>query len=387
VMPSPTITVDRGEALPSPIAATNTPAPTQSLAPAISAPPTIVKRCPSQPELALSELGLSDSARLIVTAIDNPSRTDFWLIDSQLNTTSSLEHIDGSSVLQISPDQRWAAYTLRVEKEVGYAYDLWVSSIEGDERMKILSSERLLNYLWSDHKTLVVIDREASAPTFRINPFDMEIIPLDPVIIDVGAWQFTFDPSGTKLIYLPADYMRPESWKLYDYSTGEEANVFPGMDVSRIELPPDVSVSWKSTGVSLAFMDEHNLDLANNVPSVALQERPFPTHTISFPDKSIRRHFLWWSSDNRLLAFLRYLELHPGDYTGPAQFFVLDTVEWVLVDYCVDPGSIYASVDERFLAITTHDSNEQYGTLIVEIATGKRAWLEGVRVRGWAESE
>jgi hypothetical protein len=68
----------------------------------------------------------------------------------------------------------------------------------------------------------------------------------------------------------------------------------------------------------------------------------------------------------------------------------LDTSKWVLYDYCLPqnliPGITHDSAEERFLAWTVVGPNNSIAcTVVVELATGRRAWLLGWEVLGWGE--
>jgi len=97
----------------------------------------------------------------------------------------------------------------------------------------------------------------------------------------------------------------------------------------------------------------------------------------------------WWSSDSQLIGVVQ----KSGEGIPSAsrrQFYVLDTAHWVLYDYCLpkelSPGRIYSSADERFLAWSASKSDVQ-GIVVLELATGRRAWLPDLEVIGLGELE
>ena len=342
----------------------------------------IESRCPDQAEVPLSDLGLRESDRLIVYLFRDGKEESLSLLDRNMDLTPFPRDTGGS----ISPDKRW--FFFREREKDHDTYELWVSSIDGETSVRVLGGlPWTSNFYWTDNHTLVDVDMDASAAVLRIDPFVPRIETLDTVILDVDRWIFAFSPDATKVIYLQYEYQHPTSFMLHDFSTGEDQSIFPGMDPSRIQNP--VFLNWKSPKVSLAFMDGNILELALNVPPEQLAQQHFPQQRILFPENSHPRIYArlpgGWSTDSRYLAIELTFKDGSIDPTGQDWFYILDTSRWVLYDYCLpSPGLLFASSDERFLAWDAKKENpERLGTYVLELATGKRAWIDDWEVLEW----
>jgi hypothetical protein len=137
-------------------------------------------------------------------------------------------------------------------------------------------------------------------------------------------------------------------------------------------------------------MDTIGFDLVVNLPPDLLDQQDVPVQRVVLAGPSTVLGIGWWSSDSGLIAINRRFGKWEGDPSGPAEFRLLDTSKWLLYDYCLPqnlmPGIVHNSADERFLAWTVVGPNNSIaGTVIVELATGRRAWLPGWEVLGWGE--
>ena len=205
---------------------------------------------------------------------------------------------------------------------------------------------------------------------------------LEPVILDLPFFAYDFNPDTTKVVYLTPDYEEPRHWLYYDYQTKKSVIAFPDMNVEQIEGPYNVFVNWRSENFSLALTFQNQLELALNVPADALSKQLFPEYQISFTKGNWWNFIEWWSTDQKFIAFNRDISpLHEGPYL----WYILDTERWVLYDYCLESRWMSFSADERFFATTEYDGEELKGTTIVEISTGKRAFVKDMQVIDWAE--
>lgn len=364
---------------------------TPLLQPTIFANLPIESRCLVQPEVHLQDMGLRPSDRLIVYLFKDGKEEQVSILDRDLETNPLLQDLEQIQAYQIRlrPDKQWIA--VRVKKEENN-YELWVSSVDGKTRMKILGGLPWTStFFWTNNQTIISIDRDASAAVLRIDPFLPRIEALEPVILDLDRWIFAFSPDASQVIYLPYEHQRPTSLLLHDYATGEEQSVFPGLDPSRIQPPFPVFLNWGSDSVSLAFKDGPILDLALNVPLEQLAKQRFPQQRVLFPDKSYPIIYNMmsggWLDNSRYLSLGLAFRDGAIDPTGEHWFYILDTERLVLYDYCIpSPGLLYASSDERFLAWgATKEGTGSLGTYVLEIATGIRAWIEGWIVLEWGE--
>ena len=89
------------------------------------------------------------------------------------------------------------------------------------------------------------------------------------------------------------------------------------------------------------------------------------------------------------MAFKRILGGDDPLATSPRKFYILDMERIVLYDYClpeqIQPVSLFASADDRFIAWKIVGENEVEGTYVLELASGRRAWIPNVEVLGWGE--
>ncbi len=358
-----------GTVLPQPITITN---------------PPVVERCPDQSDVPLSDLGLNESTRLIVTPDKTYENINSWmLVDSTLKTRHVFADITSENVFTywISPNKQWVALMLKNDDD---NYSLWIASIDGQQRKRLLGEARYSTWFrWTSDQTLVAFDYDASAPILRLHPFTTPTMEeLEPVVLDLEFYAYDFNPDASKLIYLTPIYLKPAHWVLYDYLTGVSKAAFPEMDVSQIEGSYNVFVNWRSENFSLAVVLQNRLELALNVPRDTLFKQEFPEYQIIFSEGNWWNFIEWWSAGNRYIAFDRDFSLVQE---GPYRSYILDTDRWVLYDYCIDARGMRFSADERFFASTEYEGESLKGTTIVDISSGKRALLKGVNLVDWAE--
>jgi hypothetical protein len=291
----------------------------------------------------------------------------------------------------ISPDKRWLAYLTYGDNK---RLKLWVSSIDGKTHFMALPDvEPRASIEWANNQTLMISwftgENEESGGTavLRLNPFTEERWVFDNVIAPtlVSTTKYAFSPDAWQIIHINS-LLPMRRWELYDYSTGDSEVVFPWMDTSRVLYPYYVSLNWTASGVSMAFMDATSLEIVVNIPPDSISQKNVPVQKVALPGKAATSWGIdWWSLDNTLVALKRSLgEL--GDQGGPNQFYLLNTRHWILYDYCTVPSYPYASADERYLAWVTIDPvSSSRGTMVMELATGRRVWLPGWEVLGWGE--
>lgn len=217
--------------------------------------PPVEKRCPDQPDVPLSDLGLNESTRLIVTPDKPYENINSWvLVDATLKTRHIFADISNKIFnYWISPNKQWIA--LRLRDDVTFKRSFWIASIDGQRRNRLIREVKPTTlFRWTDNQTLMAFDYDASAPILRLHPFTTPMMEeLEPVILDLEFLAYDFNPGATKLIYL-MPYEQPRRWVYYDYRTGESQTAFPDMDVRQIEGSYNVFVNWRSENFSLAVM-------------------------------------------------------------------------------------------------------------------------------------
>jgi hypothetical protein len=379
-VPAMTATAPSGTTVPASV----TPVRTALPQPVTIISPPVEKRCPDQPDVPLSDLGLNESTRLIVTPDKPYENINSWmLIDATLKTRHVFAYIPTENVFTywISPNKQWVALMLKNDDD---NYSLWIASIDGQQRKRLLGEVRYSTWFrWTSDQTLVAFDYDASAPILRLHPFTTPTMEeLEPVFLDLEFYAYDFNPDASKLIYLTPIYLKPAHWVLYDYLTGVSKAAFPEMDFSQIEGSYNVFVNWRSENFSLAVVLQNRLELALNVPADILFKQEFPEYQIIFSEGNWWNFIEWWSAGNRYIAFDRDFSLVQE---GPYLSYILDTERWVLYDYCIDARGMRFSADERFFATTEYEGERLKGTTIVDVSSGKRALLKGVNLVDWAE--
>ncbi len=354
--------------------------------PVVIKDPEFERRCPGSPEVQLSELGLDDRARLIVYPDIEREIQTWGLIDSKSNFDLVFDdNFEGGVSVWVSPNKQW--FALRIAEEDHYSYfDLWVASIDGQELKKIIKDVYYTTvFRWSDSETLIAIDHELSRPAMLISPLQATPVyeELEPVILELVDWnKFAFSPNGSKMIYFRPAWDPPSQWELHDYDTGETVVAFPGMDVAQFRLNSDAWINWQEENLSLAVISENTIELAMDIPPDDLTHQGFPMYKVMFPEESKLSDVYWWSRDSRYIAFRRFLEY---DKVGPSIFYVLDTNRWVLYDYCITTSTGWGGVsaDERFIALNDYSDPDRKGIIVLEIATGLRARIDGYWLLDW----
>jgi hypothetical protein len=347
-------------------------------------------RCPSQPEVSLEALGLPRASHLLVVPADDKARTA-WQVLAGDGGLRPFDHraFSGEPAFApaISPDQRWLAFYERTAS----GGDLWVSAADGN-RQWIARESLDRPYLtdWATNETMIVFERERGllGPTtaFRLDPFTKALTPIEPVYLEWNT--YAFSPDGEQVIYLQD---MPLVFWLYDYRTAETRRVFPWAG-GRVTRFYKLAVHWGTNGASVAVMDETGLDLALAMPSSSFQK-----HTVSIfhlPVEEGRAWYVnWWSADGKRVLLTLGVDDATTETSALSKLHLLDADRQTLYDLCltaeelsVDSTSTYASADQHFLAWPASKTGA-LGTVVWEVATGRRAWTPDVRVIGWIELE
>lgn len=353
--------------------------------------PLVEFRCPAQPEVSLADLGLNLSTRLVVRPPKEYSSIEWGLAGSNLKPqhirATVTDGIPFPTLGGISPNGRWLAFF--TEDKDNRTDDLWISSIDGQNQWRVLNDlEHAYGLRWVNDQTIVLFHGPLGyhwpVTSLRLDPFTLETVPLAPVYLEFGV--YAFSPDAFQVIYI--DRYLPYSWKRYDFETNTTQTVLPSIGLRHFALPFQASVHWATGGVSVAVTGAPEMELVVNLPPTTLGQRNESVWEVSFPGEGWDYSDVnWWSSDSQLIGVV--LKSGEGDPSASRrQFYILDTAHWVLYDYCLpeelNPGQIYSSADEHFLAWSASDSGIQ-GTVVMELATGRRAWLPDLEVIGWGE--
>jgi len=347
--------------------------------------PTMKQLCPEQAEVSLDQLGLDSTSHLIVRYGSQ------WNLVRSDSTQQTIVSVPDTIFAGISPDQRWFAY--HVEGVNGLDSELWVSSTDGKVQSmaaKYAVTAPSIFYEWVNNETLIgfIGSFGERITATRLNPFTQETLQITQITVTSGTTSYTFSPDASQVIY--SEF--PVSWMLYDYQTKTKRPVLPWLETSG-ENPPSPLIRWTANGISVTSLHAKDLRIVTNLPLAELERSISPLQTVVLPDhsKSSAQRIEWWSSDSRYLGVsLVFGGKDRYDVTGlPKAFYILDTYEWVTYAYCLPedlmPTRIHASLDERFIAWTVVSNNTLQGVAVMELATGKRAFLPDVELLGWGE--
>ncbi len=386
--------------------------PTNSLSIPISITPKVETIAPSVREVELSDLGLSNTTRLILYY---ESSNSLRIMSGQDIQPQKTPNIDSEAWIyagvEISPDQKRFIYQVSKGIKDGIAYyDYWISSIDGKEQKVAVSNvhggteirwvtdEQIELWYYPDGA------RECPRRESISNPFTQETLISPEIPLSISPQCFfdlSTNPDRSKLIYLNEGGL----WSVYDFNTGQSHNVFPWFSKSeRFALWPRY-VQWSTSGITLVLPRQESIDFIVDLPASDVSEHDIALSKVLLPDgkKLYNETFSWWALDKGLVGFdliqsdFSYVE--SGDETPPSNFVILDLKSSILYDYILDRARIgetqnvsdyfvHASVDNRFLAWTIFrppGMGNPIETVVLDSKTGQIARIKGFEFFGWGE--
>jgi hypothetical protein len=363
--------------------------------------PDIIEFCPSEREILFGNLNLPNSTALIVQSSANPEN-GFSLMSNDgtirpiSNTTSSDDHF----VLfkGISPNGQWFAfYRWKRESELA---DLWISSIDGQQQWIATQVDLRTQYDtgWFSEEELVITNPiplsgqiEQAIPIELFNPFTKESRSLNS--LPVGVRPFAKGPFPTDSGGIFGVYLSRLVW-LYDYNSGEGYPILTWLEEQE-ELYADPTVNFYNNiilsignnGLADIFVEQpYGLDMGLSIEPLNVSPKSYQEvmQKISLSSAEFNTELLRWMPINKLLVYEQSAQQSDERY-----FYVLDVEELKVQDYCLDRGDTLSprpSFDEKFLIWSQPGNSpgqQPQDTIILEVATGRTARLDGFIVLGW----
>lgn len=407
----PTNTATIPPKLPTEIVLSDSAPATENISIATSIVPQVETIAPTVREVKLSDLGLSNTTRLILYFQPSDSLRIMSGHDIQPQRIPNIQpQAYMWSGVEISPNQKWFIYQVFTEKRENIAYyDFWVSSIDGKEQKIAVSNVRgatRARWVSNEHIELWYYPDGVRACPQResiVNPFTQEIM----ISLDVPDstkphcfYDLSTNPDRTKIIYLNNGL-----WSIYDFRTKQNQIVFPWFSESdRFDVVPR-NIQWSERGITLVIPRQESIVFKVDLPASDISENGIVLSKVLLPDgkKLYNETFSWWALDKGFIGFdlvqsdFNYVE--SGDETPLSDFVILDLKSSILYDYNLDRARtgemqnvsdsfVHASADNRFLAWTIYRSpgmSNPIETVVLDRKTGQIARIKGFEFFGWGE--
>jgi hypothetical protein len=386
--------------------------PTNGLSIPTSITPKVETIAPSMREVKLSDLGLSNTTRLILYY--EPSES-LRIMSGQDIQPKKIPNIVSAEWLfagiEISPDQKWFIYKVSKGMKDGVAnYDYWISSVDGNEQKiaasnvhggteaRWISNEQIEIWFYPDGS------RACPERVSIINPFTQEVSKsseIPPSISPQCFFDLSTSPDRSKIVYLNKDGF----WSIFDVATAQSQTVFPWLSKSeRFALWPRY-VRWSTSGMTIVLPRQDSIDFIVHLPMSQVSERNVALNKVLLPGetKIYNETFSWWELENGFVGF----DLIDAEYdysqiekeSPPSNFVVLDLKNSIWYDYNLDRAEtddrqkvissfIFSSADNRFLAWTIYeppDMSYASETIVLDRETGRIARIKGFEFCGWGE--
>lgn len=375
--------------------------------------PKIESIVPETREVKLSELGLTNTTRLILYYQPSDS---LRIMSGQDIQPQRIPNIKPQawiwSGVEVSPNQKWFIYSVFTKKRDNTAYyDYWISSIDGKEQ-KIAVSDVMggIEARWASNEQLELWDFYTTKPDcpkriLLVNPFTQETsIPPDlpPSTIPQCFYGLSTNSNRSKIIYRNQD---DGLWNIYDVNTRQNQIVFPWLSESeRFDLVPP-SIQWLESGITLVIPQHDSIVFNTDLPASDISKNYVDMNKILLPDgkKMFNETFSWRALDKGLIGFdliqSDYNYVEGGDETPSSDFMVFDLKNSILYDYNLDRARtantqnvsdyfVRGSADNRFLAWTIFrppGMGVPIETVVLNRETGQIARIKGFEFFGWGE--
>lgn len=368
---------------------------------------------PETRDVELSELGLSNTTRLILYYQPSDS---LRIMSGQDIQPERIPNIQPQALIwsgvEISPNQKWFIYEVFTEKRDGIAYyDYWVSSIDGKVQRIVVSNVRgatTARWVTNEQVELWYSPDGARACPQResiINPFTQEIFIPPDVPISTSPhcfYNLSVNPDRSKIFYRNQDN---GLWNIYDFNTKQNQNVFPWLsETERFDLTPQ-SIKWLENGITLVIPHQDSIVFKVDLSVSDVSENDIILSKVLLPDgkKLYNETFSWWALENDFVGF--DLINVDYDYSGiekgspSSNFSILDLKNSIWYDYYLDRAKtgenqkiissfVFSSADNRFLAWTIYeppDMSYASETVVLNRETGRIARIKGFEFFGWGE--
>ncbi|HLB49998.1 MAG TPA: hypothetical protein VJL59_23505 [Anaerolineales bacterium] len=407
--------------------------------------PTTEEHCPDQREIALTDLGLDKTTRLLVRPSQRQTQ-EVWTISGanpipQLVSGSQAEAGWFYSFHGVSPDGKWLLF--RKSHPSDNQEYVWLISVDGREKRDVLSFKYEEGSLyiqpatgeqawvvsnvdygpliyWSAENQITLAAQEIntssldpSYPVFTIEPFSLEGRPVF-ASDETAGWNLGFQlgPGYSKgggayeiykgtlgdgsdsefFLYDRAhgssqpvfQWLRNQDWIVWDYATLEGFRYW--QDESGLETMVIIQPYGFDLATGLDFATVMNAsDYSEIMKPVIIPPGEGYLDEYRSPNLMIR----WVSRDGSLFS------LEHSSQDGESQFYLFDLRNMALRDYCLIPrsqgSSIYSSPDGKLLAwsVSTRDATqgnkEAKQILMLEISTGRYARIADFEMLGWGK--
>lgn len=355
-----------------------------------------VKVCPQLAEVTFQELGLSESTSLVVLPTDDPLPGEWRVLTADSNlrglTVGELRATPFAFIGMSPEKEKFAFYVTSNGGEPEYSL-LVGHLIDGSVRPIIEGLEKPFTAEWVDADRIVLLDDRFEStwlsPELLINTATGETTDLPDVSLEIA---HDFSPDGSRVIYLGSNEQDQSQemrvWRLRDLTSSEEEEVLARMDLSHVRVAGEALVNWGPKGIAAAVLSSGSLQITVDISESQIKDPHASGTIINFDMPSTAHTLKWWATDNSLLAIRRSIGEFEGDTGGTQEFFILNTVDMKLYEYCLPdelmPGRILASADNTYLGWTTLREGEQ-GSIILDLENGHWAWLEGWEILGWGQ--
>jgi len=363
--------------------------------------PTLVKLCPENPMVPLSELGLSPQTRLLVMPDTLETQWDenglgVYIIVPDDPIPRKMEYLfqDGfinSSWVRVSPNGRWLILDRRAIGQETHVS--WISSLDGQQQWPMNLPGDYVVGDWLDNETVVVYDaqprdRFARQPRKLLNPFTMEEESLDDLpetqISGIGALLFRY--AGHTFMLYQAGY----DYRLFDVSTHTDRQVLEWLSLEPVPFL-DKSIYVTTEGqIVIKVMRPYGFDMSSwlDVDEILASKSYMQTmQAVMVPQEILP------VLPSLETTFTLDMSLHKIDLQDPQQtipwFYWFDYQRQVVKDYCFAmSGYAKLSSDNKFMAFTYYHLPSQApapkSIFVLNLETGYIARIDGYQFVGWA---
>lgn len=321
---------------------------------------------------------------------------------SMVSTIFDYEIIDYS----VSPDHRWIYFYLPSSDQKYQT--LWVSSIDGKEQWPVieLSGKGYSGYAsWVSEKEIFIIGSPNESDISVLDLWDyMPFLSVNPFILEQRQLTYLARDPIDGLFYYGAISLDEKTYGMYgrlnrvdfiyDYSNDRVLPAFLWLDAVEPFAMQFIKLIWvydNKFAVTIAQSD--GIDLAFNLNiQLAGEDKLYNDvmERVIFPERLLPASVLGIVPGRDSIAMRRFDFLFPSENEN--WFYVFDYKNQYVADYCFDTkdsvNKTEISPDGRFVAFSFEKfdveyEQEQFYIVVLDIVSGKRAYLEGYVLVGW----
>lgn len=364
----------------------------------VTSPLTIRTINPSNRVVALSELGLAPTTRILtfdpkseqVLSISDKSMDLVPNIQSGVNTLA-----DG---IKMSPDRRWFAYL-----EINEGFNIRVSSVDGVHHFVGIKNAIGSSFRWLSNEKIAVYNKlgfwlDCPSEMQIFNPFSGDVKVVPDISTQGSQYCFPiplFNSDFSKALYLNSQ----TGWEIYNYETQSSNPVLTGLDTS--PGGDKYFFSWGNDGLSFAIPDSDKITYSFDIPESKFVFEP-PLNTLPLPvgTVNVNEAIEFWIPEEQVVG----LDLVGSDGKAvldcdvPQTFVIVNFATQKLNNYCLDRSlfsdqiggiwSTHVSADFRFVGWTVRElpsNSEPLTAVILDTSTGKLSFLEHYEFLGFGE--